>query len=362
MVRGSRMLMGIAASIAIFAGEAHAQYYPGYGGYGWGGWGGGGATPQGDYARGLGAYNIGAGEYNEMTAEAASINTDTVVRWNQYLWSSQQEANRREYLRMAQRQQAINQTSDQLYQRLRDNPTDADINDGNALNLVLDQITDPRIHSSAIRMANDPIAGSIIDDIPFENASDSVTLSLHQLTSKDNWPLALQDDAFQPERKAWEAAIAQVLKEDENGRIQAKTLATLRAIPLRIHDKLEASPPADKLALSEGRNYVKTMAGLARMLENPRVEKAIAALEKHPQTTLGGLLGFMHTYNLRFAPATTPEQRAIYADLYPKLVSHRDRVVKDSGIDTSQPAPKPKGNPTDFFQGMNMNHLGGKDQ
>lgn len=362
MVRGSRLMMGIAATVAIFAGEAQAQYYPGYGAYGWGGWGGGGATPQGDFARGLGAYNIGAGAYNEMTAQAASINTDTVIRWNQYLWNSQQEANRREYLRMAQRQQAINQTADQVYQRLRDNPTDSDINSGNALNLVFDQITDPRIHSSAMRLANDPISGSIIDDIPFENASDAVTLSLNQLSAKDSWPLALQDDAFQPERKAWESAIAKALKEDENGRISARTLAELRAIPPLIHDKLEAAPPADKATLNEGRNYVKTLAGLARMLENPRVEKAIAALEKHPQTTLGGLLGFMHTYNLRFAPASTPEQRTIYADLYPKLVAHRDRVVKDSGIDATQPPPRPKGNPTDFFQGMNMNHLNGKDQ
>jgi len=341
-----------------YGASAQAQYgYPGgYGGYGWGGWGA--STIGGDYARGMGVFAAGAGAYNVQSAEANSINADTVMRFNEYLWESQQVSNRREYTRMKQRQGLVNDTVDTIQKRLRENPSQRDIENGDALNAVLNDITNPRIHSSALRMATDPLSSDVIDDIPFENASEAVTLSLSQLT-KEAWPNALLDDAFTPEREAWHQAVADALKEDEDGRISPKTLKRVRDAAGRLRAKLEASPPQDPMERGEARNYVKTLLGLSRMLENPRVEKAIAALEKHPKTTLGNLFGFMHAYNLRFGPATTPEQREIYSDLYPKMASHRDRIYKDSGIDPAP--PRRNGHPTDFFQGMHLDHLEGKN-
>ena len=78
--------------VASLPGAARAQYgYPGgYGGYGWGGWG---STIQGSTAAGLGYFNMGRGAYNEQTAVARSINNDTYLRWNQYMYLSQQHAN-----------------------------------------------------------------------------------------------------------------------------------------------------------------------------------------------------------------------------------------------------------------------------
>src|SRR4051794_109663 len=125
MLRRIRLALAMGALLATTVGEARAQYYPGYGAYGWGGWGGG-ATVGGDMARGLGFYNIGAGIYNEDTAVANSINADTVMRWNQYLWEAQQEINRREYVRMARRQQHENATGDVVQKRLLENPTARD--------------------------------------------------------------------------------------------------------------------------------------------------------------------------------------------------------------------------------------------
>jgi hypothetical protein len=359
MLRRFRWTLGIAAALAVVANDAQAQYYGGYGAFGWGGWGGGGATVQGDIARGLGMYNVGVGERNLLDAQATSINADTVVRFNQYLWLSQQEMNKRELLRKMQRQQTINATADSIHQRLRENPSKSDIANGDALNLVLDEITDPRIHSSALRMASEPLSSDVIDDIPFQNASEAVVFSLHQLTNND-WPLALQGDEYAPERMAWTQAVADALKEDESGHVTAKTLNRVKAAGSRLRAKFEASPPTDRAQLIEARNYIKTLLGLSRMLENPRVEKVLAELEKFPKTTLGNLLGFMHTYNLRFGPAMTAEQRTIYDDLYPRLVAHRDRVYKDTGIANAAP-PKPKGRPTDFFQGMHLDHLEGKE-
>ena len=47
----------------------------------------------GSNAAGLGYFNMGRGAFNEQTAVARSINNDTYIRWNQYMYLSQQHAN-----------------------------------------------------------------------------------------------------------------------------------------------------------------------------------------------------------------------------------------------------------------------------
>src|SRR5206468_1518000 len=80
------LVIAPALVLALTSGAARAQYgYP-VGRYGFGGWGGG-STVQGDIARGLGNLAAGAGAYNEQTAVANSINADTVMRLNHYIYA-----------------------------------------------------------------------------------------------------------------------------------------------------------------------------------------------------------------------------------------------------------------------------------
>src|SRR4051812_18427914 len=134
--------------VAIQSPLAHAQYgYPyGYGNYGWGGWGGG-STVQGNIARGMGGYAAGAGDYNQETAVARSINADTVMRWNQYVYQSQMNANRIHQQRLARDRYNNIQEVDKVQKRLRDNPEREDIFSGDALNVALDEINDPRVYA-----------------------------------------------------------------------------------------------------------------------------------------------------------------------------------------------------------------------
>jgi hypothetical protein len=368
MVGRLRLAIGIAATLAVAAGEARAQYYGGYGGWGWGGWGGG-STVQGSIASGLGRYAAGVGEGNLLDAQAASINEDTITRWNEFMFLSQQEANRREYARRARLQNRDSKDSQAIYERIRDNPTPADIDNGDALNVALSQITDPRIHSSALRMARDSVPSKAIAEIPFENASEGVTLSLHQLTAQD-WPLLLQGPEFAEERENYRKVIADALKEDENGTISPETLQRINGAVSRIRAKLEPyrakfktpnTTPADRARFVEAENYVKALAGLDRMLEKPQTEKILAELKKVNDTTLGSLLGFMHTYNLRFGRATTPEQRAVYQQLYPMVDALRDKVAKETDSDGKPAEYKvSREHPSNFFSGMHLDHLEGK--
>lgn len=361
MLRRSRLALGLVVGLTIMAGDAQAQYgyYPGgYGGYGWGGWGG---TVQGSIAQGLGYYAMGAGVYNLDTAQAMSINTDTVMRWNNWMYQSQLEANRNEYARLAARQQRDSMTGEALYQRFRDNPTTGDIEHGDALNVILDQMTDPKIHGSSLRLARTSLRGEDVDDIPFVHASDAVVISLHKLIRSDDWPLALRDDSFAPLRKAYQDALTKAVDEDTHGDLTPKTAAAVRDAVTRLHDALEQNPPSDRIQLAEARDYVKGLMGISRMLERPNVGKIIADLEKVKTTSVGNLLGFMHAYNLRFGAAKSEREKQVYRELYPVLDKERDRILSETGGTAAPVASNTDGKrPTDFFRGMDTDTVKGR--
>lgn len=372
MFRVARWTFAAATLMAIAsAGQAHAQFgyssYPsGYGGYGWGGWGGGGGgTVEGSIARGLGAYAQGVGAYNQETAVARSINTDTATRWNEYWYEAQVNANHNERLRLDKRFRRDAASSDLAYKRVLDDPTPDDISNGDALNAALDQISNPRVHSSALRLATDKLPGKLVRQIPFVNASEAVTISLDRLTNEDGWPAALRESTFDVQRRAYSSAIDKALKEDENGEISDATLAGVRDALSRLRAKFEANRPTDPARYGASETYLKSLTGMTRLLERPDVEKVIGELETIKETTLGSLLGFMHTFNLRFGRATTPAQRAAYEQIYPLIDSHRDRIVKETGPDDKKvvraaDAPPPPPHPGDFYKGMHLDHLSGK--
>ncbi len=366
-------VLGLLTVLAA-GGEARAQfsygYYPGgYGGYGWGGWGGGGgggvASGQGNLARGLGYYATGVGNLEVSNAEAGSVNTNTLMRYENFMYNSQLQANHNERLRTRERMKRDARAGDALNKRALNQPSDEDITDGNALNGALDQITDPRVHSSALRLATVKIPGRIIRQIPFVNASEAVTISLDQLTAESGWPAALRDSKFETERKAYSDAVDRALKEDRDGDIAPQTIEQMRTALSGLKARLEAVPPGDRARFGEAETYLKSLYAMTRMLERPDYEKIVAELDSIKETTLGSLLGFMHTFNLRFGRPTTPEQRAAYEQLYPVLAEHRDRVLKDAGLavkgsdkNKDTPPPPPQAS-SDFFGKMGYDRLEG---
>ncbi len=372
MLRGRSRILGLAALLAVAtAGDANAQYgygnYPGgYGGYGWGGWGSG-STIEGSAARGLGYYAMGMGQYNVQTAQARSINADTAMRWNQYWWEAQVAQNRAERQRIARRQALDSGAGAAIEKRITENPTDGDIASGDALNAALQQISNPKIHSSSLRLGTTKIPGKLIRQIPFVNASEAVTFSLDQLTAESGWPSALKDARYDDERKSYTEAIQKALAEDVEGDISAATMKQVREALSRIRAKYNANLPADVAQKNESEKYLKALYGMTRMLERPDIEKVIAELDTIKETSLGNLLGFMHTFNLRFGRPVTPQQRLAYESLYPMIDELRDKVVaslqpgKEVAGGTPEPAAAPKKDfhPGEFFSEMKLDHLEG---
>ena len=87
MTQLHRSALVIAASLLLAAAPARSQY--------WGrGYGCAGQTVQGSIAQGMGVYAAGAGQYNRQTAVANSINANTAMQFNQYVYQSRLESQR----------------------------------------------------------------------------------------------------------------------------------------------------------------------------------------------------------------------------------------------------------------------------
>jgi hypothetical protein len=363
MLRSIRLVLGGLAILASTGGAAHSQYYYPYGqgfaGYGFGGWGG--ATAPGGVLRGMGAFAEGEGVYNYDTAVADRIETEEAMRLNQYLWNSELTARRLYNEHQARRQNLDRDRYKARMARLRTNPQESDIDSGEALNIVLGQMTNPKVisNSSALRQANAKVSAAAIREIPFRDETDAITISLDELTDPKSWPLPLRSDAFQAEREAYQKAVDDALAEDKDGgSLKPETIARVRNSVAALYRKVETTiPKTQQPDHLQAINYLKGLAGLSRMLERPNLETVLGELEKVQDTTVGNLLTFMHSYNLRFAPATTPKQRAIYRDLYPLLASQRDAVLGKPGDEAEPPAPQPVENPTAIFNKMDPTHL-----
>ncbi len=344
MYRLIRTALGMFLILLMSGGTVRGQ------GWGWEMWGGWSQTPEGALAQGMGHYYTGAGIFNEKTAIADSINLDTLIRWNDYLYQANLEAGRRNVERRRENSANNRTQNDAIITRIRDNPTARDIEMGDALNAAVNQLTHPKVSSSALKIAaSAPVEASVIADIPFRNASEAVTIVLSQIKAVTRWPAALEAERFAEDKKAFTEIVDKAIKEDDEGDISSSTLKAGHEFINGLRAKLAAQPLEGAKARDEASRFVKTFAGLVRLLENPDTTEALKQLRMVQTTPLANLIAFMEIYNLRFGQATSPRQRLIYRELFAQIDKVRDQVVKEANLQESIAALPDPAAATDFF-------------
>ena len=375
---GFSSILSALALLGPAIGAVQAQYdYPGgYGGYGWGGWGG--QSVLGDYARGLGMFRMGAGIGNLYNAQAASVNTQTAMTWNQAVWNTQTTINNQYAYRMQRRKGEVDRSLAQNYDRLKNHPEMRDIENGDALNVQLDILTNPSISGSVLRSIKAPLTKEVVRDIPFELASEGLTVCLAQLTGEDlRLPLALRDKIYADERAAAHKAIEAALKEDLEGTLSSEAVNKVSATISALTRKFQATCDSKNPDYIPAMNFLKAASGLTKMLRSERMQEGLAEVAKCPGSTLGELLGFMQAFNLRFAPARTTRQQQIYQQLLPILSEavtggpvaesaaavETNRKAAEADSDAGRKAGDKLGTAaSDFFKGMGWEHVESQPQ
>jgi hypothetical protein len=332
----------LVVALSTQAAPAHAQVYYGYGPFasGWGGYGYGGgwsSTVQGDVARGLGELAIGAGTYNELTAEANSIDANTVIRWNQYVAGVNQTAVRSYFGRYRTRRDQIVAAREKTSERLRNNPDPRDITSGDALNLALDDLNNARTSLHNLKRAKVRLDGSLIRDIPLQCPGEAITFNAKDLL-EGRPPATLAGDGFAAASKALTELSEKLFGEQANpGEPSPESIAGGVDLLQAAWDKVEHTLPAGSAARRDVEAHIKGLSVLCRLLATPAAKVFLAGSDGRPETNLGELVDAMNLGDLRFGVARTARQRALYNTLFPLLAAVRDEGR--SPVTASKPTP-----------------------
>jgi hypothetical protein len=306
----------------------------------------------------MGNFAAGAGAYNIQTAEARSINAQTAMQMNDYMYSIEIRNEKNHHDRVAREMKLGRDASEQNYRRVHDNPTPRDVHSGDALNAVRTDLFNPQVYARAVQAATQPVPSQLVKNIPFQYAAQMVTEALDDLVSKGPPDVLLTSAAFEPDRQQLRALVAKIREQRSEGKIAPEPLAEFRTALKAALDKVQATFPQGTSDRREAENYLKAVYGISKMLQTPAIDQFLRGLDKQPTTDLGHLLFFMHSFNLRFGVAKTPEQEGAYDQLYPMLVALRDQVQAPAAnpYSTSLGQPNPK-QVTNFFSGMDFSHF-----
>jgi hypothetical protein len=339
------LLLGLLLCISTVS--ARAQW-------GWGGWGGGVGTAQGDMMRGAGVAAAGAGSYNQQTAMARSINANTAMQVNQYMYEVNKNNAKYYYTRSANKQKEASSTGEAIYKRLHDNPSASDIHSGDALNVILDELTNPSIYARVISSSTQPIDTRLVKNIEFEYAANMIAISLADFSARGVPDYLMTTPDYAPDRERIRKIAGEVRKQIETkGQASPELLANWRVAIKALKDKVDSQLLQDAPNRREADNFLKALIGLSKMLDRPSVAQYLTELDKVPTTALGHLISFMHTFNLRFGRTKTPEQEQVYDQLYPVLVAVRDQLKAPSANPyTTSSGPQDPKSVSNYFSQM----------
>lgn len=358
MIRLLKTSLLVAIALGLECVPAQAQY-------GWGGWGGTGQTVQGSMAAGMGAYAAGAGQYNVQTAQARSLNAQTAMQFNEYMYSVNKRNAQTNLARRQQQQKNINESADSTYRRLHDNPNAHDIHSGDALNVVLDELVNPKVYSQVVQKAIVPVPSSVVKKVNFQHAANMILISLQDVSARGIPDSLATNPAFAADRDTIRAIVAKGREQARTaGAVSPDTLREFRAAVQALKDKADGQFAQGTRQRDEADNYLKALLGLSKMLEEPDIQQFLKGLDQYPSTTMSHLIAFMHSFNLRFGAAKTAEQEAANDQIYPLLVQLRDQFqapAPAAAPDASAavpppPAPDPRA-AMSIFSGMPYNQL-----
>ncbi len=335
--------------LSTTARDARAQWD--HGGWLWNGWD---AKPTGSAAADPAGHAMGAG----ILSYDKNVRADLVAKFNEYAWRTSCVVDYKQLMQY-RKSQELKRKYESLLKQLRENPTVLQVENGDALNVALDELSDPELGPLAARAAEAPVAASLIALVPFRSRSERVTFMLDELRGDVKWPQVFPEGHFADAKKTFDHLVAQMRREDEAGEVCDKTLDEAREFLNSLRARLAAQPLEHLRDQIEATKFLKTSLALVAVRKTPDLRPAIAALRKVKDTSLANLLGFMHAYNLRFGAATTPEERKAYSGLFPILDKARDDVraeqAKKGGAPPAEAAPL---HLTDFFHSASPGHSG----
>ncbi len=277
------------------------------------------------------------------------------MKYNEYMYLSTQNETAKHHALVAGQQADNIHAQNQIHAKLRDHPDQHDIYMGDALNVAVEEIEDPRVYSKNLNKAKVTIGGKLVRDIPFRYAPACITVTIHDLVQGPP-PAPLMTTDFDDERAAFKGLAKEIRKSIDKGETpDPDTVKKALAVVKSAVAKADQVLPRNTKYRNDVDKYLKSLHGLLGMIQSPALNVLLAGVENHPDASLGELLSFMSAYELRFGQAKTEPQRLAYDKLYPLLVDLRDEVAP-----ALAGTPPPKADPAavgEFYSRMSYADL-----
>jgi hypothetical protein len=311
-------------------------------------WGPGSAvSAEGEFLKGVGAAYDGIGNlatglanYRRQSAESDAIETDAAIGLNEYLHRSLVNADLARGARVLVKKERRNRGQDAARARILYDPSDHDIESGDALNALARELTGPHVPPPALRAVAVRLPDGLLPRLPLHLARAGLVIAPQRLRAQGRWPNLLQGPAYARRRRAYEQAVEAALEQGARGILSRAAVAAIDESIGELRNGCESAartaPPTDQV---NARVFVDGLSKSARMLHQPAAVAALAAVLSDSATTVPEALELMRQHNLRFGATASPDERTSYRELYPLLVEQTDRLVEEGLRQDRRPAP-----------------------
>ena len=143
-------------------------------------------------------------------------------------------------------------------------------------------------------------------------------------------------------------------KEAEQGEISPRALRSAQMFIDQLRAKVTAQPLTDPLDQQDATKFLNAGSSLLALLRKPDIQPALIELKKVQDTTVGNLLGFMHSFNLRFGVAQTIKEKQAYQQLFEILDGTCDQILAEAKLDSTATAQATPRRVPDFLQNLNQ--------
>ncbi len=315
-------------------------------------------TIDGDILRGQGKFAEGAGWYNVNTARANAINVSAMRNYNEEVRLNYRNrvmfwAEKREGKKLSTEE--AQKRADARLEELRNNPSNDDIRSGEAINILVGFLSDSGINPQDWQDKTVKLpAGATIKDIVFHHYPKKmapnemkVTVALSRLGKDVEWPIFLNNAAFDSERAAYVNAVSMVKRTVLSNKFEPNQIKALNNSLDKLKEKIESSLDAKGGYRSQGKEFHTELANATKLFEASNIDWAKYILQETDQydaTTVEQLIAFMRQYRLLFAAADSPRSTKLYNDLFVSMKKQSSVLSVEPGRMEAvriDPAPKP---------------------
>lgn len=290
---------------------------------------------QGLFLRGAGQYLQGAGQYNLYTAMAGSINADTFIRLNEYIYQSIQHENAERARRLGEKAARRVQNLNAIRDRILNEPEGGDIARGDAANSALRQLL--RYNPSTYRSDSVPLDSELVRKIPFVSAEHNAVISLARINPNGRrWPIALNRREFVKECHDYERALDTVLDLRAERQTTRDAVLKLKETTKALEERLQQVEDHSKnpALFNDARNYILRLQKTAEDMQRLKIDEIYAAMDQYHGTSVHSLVQFMQKWNLQFGVPDLGEERGEYPLIRAAMKKQLDEVksaIEDKG-------------------------------